>query len=297
MNAILKNKSFTSIKEIFFTPKLKEGLRGVFGDADAEKAEMVSKKVRGFEFTYTSKNGKVSGLLALPKSPQKKKIPCIIYNRGGYKDFSILRSGAVFKNLGFLSVEGYVVIASQYSGNSLGEGKDEYGGKDIDDVVALYDILKTIPTADVGKIGVYGGSRGGLMTFLLMQRVKWIKAVCIVSGLYNLVTTAKRRPEMKRVFKEAFGGSREEMIKRSVQYWVKKLPKNIPILMLHGALDERASPLDALETSKQFLECKVPHRLVVFESADHFLTGFSGETSSFVVSWFDTYLKDPTKGK
>jgi dipeptidyl aminopeptidase/acylaminoacyl peptidase len=297
MNTILKNKKFHSSKEIFFTPELKKGLQNAFGDLDAAKAEKISKKIRGFAFEYASKNGKVSGLLVLPKMPSSKKIPCIIYNRGGYKDFSILRPGAVFKNLGFLAVEGYIVIASQYSGNMLSEGKDDYGGKDVDDIVALYDILKTIPVADVGRIGVYGGSRGGMMTLLLMRKVKWIKAACIVSGLYNLVTTAKRRPEMKRVFKEAFGGSQKELMKRSVRYWTDELPKNVPILMLHGSTDERASPLDALETSKEFLKCKVPHRLVLFESADHSLAKFSDEVNALAISWFETYLKNPTKGK
>src|SRR3989344_3971192 len=269
MDTILKNKKFTTIREILFTPDLKEKLRGVFGDADAMQAEKVSKKISGFQFTYMSKNGKVSGMLAVPKLPATKKLPCIIYNRGGYKDFSILRSGAVFKNLGFLVVEGYIVIASQYSGNMLSEGKDEYGGRDIDDVIALHDILKIITMADTRRIGVYGGSRGGMMAFLLMRKVQWIKAACVVSGLYNLVKTAKRRPEMKQVFKEAFGGSQKELVKRSVEYWTDTLPKNIPVLMLHGGSDLRASSLDALETSKKFIERKVPHRLVLFESADH----------------------------
>lgn len=292
MKEILNNKKFVNIKEIHFTPELKKRLGVVFGDKKTKRAEEISKKVAGFQFTYLSGKREISGLLALPKSHANKKFPCIIYNRGGYKDFSLLRHGALFSNLGRLAVEGYVVIASQYSGNSLSEGKDEYGGKDVNDIIALYDVLKAISPVDIKKIGIYGGSRGGMMTFLVLKKVKWIKAVCIKSGLYNLVRNEQLRPEMKKVFQEAFGGTKKEMIKRSVEYWADNVPKTVPILMLHGSSDWRSSPVDALETSKKFIKYNVPHRLVLFEGADHFITEFSNEENLLTISWFEKYLKN-----
>lgn len=292
MNEILKNKKFISIKEIYFTPELKNRLRTILSTVKAKKAEEISKKVAGFQFTYLSGKKEISGLLTIPKTRVGKKIPCIIYNRGGNKDFGILRPGALFSNLGRIAVEGYVVIASQYSGNSLSEGKDEYGGSDVNDIISLHDILKTMSFADTNNIGMYGGSRGGIMTFLVLRKVKWVKAVCIKSGLYDLVSNAKLRPEMKKVFKEAFGGSQKEMIKRSVTYWIDKLPKNIPILMLHGSADWRSSPVDALEVSKKFIKYKIPHRLMLYEGADHFLTEFPNEENILTVSWFNRYLKN-----
>ena len=292
MDKILKNKKFVDIKEVHFTPEFKRGLQDIFGEEMAKKAEKVSKKVRGFQFTYLSKNGKISGLLSVPKISGVEKMPCIIYNRGGNMDFSTLRPGALFKNLGFLAAEGYVVMASQYSGNSLSEGKDEFGGKDLDDVVALYDILKTLPMADIKRIGVYGASRGGMMTFLLMKKVKWLKAACVKSGLYDLISNAKLRPKMKEVFKECFGGSKKEMINRSVSYWANELPKNVPVLMMHGSADWRTSALDALEVSKRFIECGVPHRLTLFEGADHLLSEFSKEEQEMTIAWFEKYLKN-----
>jgi len=289
---ILNNKKFISIKEVHFTPEFKKRIQAVLGDKKTVEAERNSKKVAGFQFTYLSDKRKISGLLVVPKSRAIKKIPCIIYNRGGNKDFGILRPGALFSNLGRLANDGYLVIASQYSGNRISDGKDEYGGRDVKDIIALHDILKTISFADMDKIGMYGGSRGGMMTFLVLKKVKWVKAVCIKSGLYSLIRNRNLRPEMGKVFKEAFGGSKKEMIKRSVEYWADKLPKNTPILMLHGSSDWRTSPLDALETSKKFINYKIPHRLVLFEGADHFLTEFSDEENLMITSWFDRYLKN-----
>lgn len=292
MNKILKNKKFITIKEVSFTPEFKKRIQAVLGDKKTREAEKNSKQIIGFQFTYLSGKNKVSGLLAIPKKYIGKKLPCIIYNRGGYKDFGILKHGALFSNMGRLVAEGYVVIASQYSGNSLSEGKDEYGGNDIKDIITLHDILKTISFVDMNKIGMYGGSRGGLMTFLVLKKVKWIKAVCVKSGLYNLVSSASLRPEMKKVFKEAFGGSKEEMTRRSVTYWADKIPRNVPILMLHGSSDWRANPIDALETSKKFIEYQIPHRLVLVEGADHSLTEFSDEENPLTISWFNKYLKN-----
>ena len=292
MDNIIKNKKFVSIREICFTPELKSRLRDAFGNKSAKGAEEISKKVLGFQFTYLSGKHKVSGLLSTPKSYKGKKLPCIIYNRGGYKDFGILKHGSLFNNMGRLAVEGYVVIASQYSGNSLSEGKDEYGGKEVNDIIALHGILKTFSFADMKKVGMYGGSRGGMMTFLVLRKVKWLKTICIKSGLYNLVRNTSLRPEMKKAFNEAFGGSKKEMIKRSVTYWADKIPKNVPILMLHGSSDWRANPIDALEASRKFIEYQVPHRLVLFEGADHFLTEFSDEENFLTISWFNKYLKN-----
>ncbi|HXK31135.1 MAG TPA: hypothetical protein VJZ94_00035, partial [Candidatus Paceibacterota bacterium] len=112
MDKILKNKKFISVKEIHFTPEFKRGLRNIFGDNKAKRAEELSKKTAGFQFTYLSGKNKVFGLLSVPISRAGKKLPCIIYNRGGYKDFGILKQGALFNNMGRFSALGYVVIAS-----------------------------------------------------------------------------------------------------------------------------------------------------------------------------------------
>lgn len=105
-----------------------------------------------------------------------------------------------------LALQGYIVIASQYSGNAGSEGKDEMGGSDIEDVLALQKILKKYPRANAEKIGMYGPSRGGTMAYLALSKVKWLKAVVTVGAPTNLIRQEKLRPEMKEHFKKMLGG-------------------------------------------------------------------------------------------
>ena len=41
-----------------------------------------------------------------------------------------------------------MVVASQYRGNAGGEGKEEFGGKDVNDVLNLLPLLESLPKAD-----------------------------------------------------------------------------------------------------------------------------------------------------
>jgi len=60
--------------------------------------------------------------------------------------------------LGRIATWGYVVAASQYRGNAGGQGKEEFGGADVDDVLNLIPLLESLPQADTTRIGMYAGA-------------------------------------------------------------------------------------------------------------------------------------------
>ena len=60
---------------------------------------------------------------------------------------------------GFAS-QGFVVLASQYRGNDGGEGRDEVGGADVADVMALMQVALRLPYTDAANVFLYGLSRG-----------------------------------------------------------------------------------------------------------------------------------------
>jgi len=90
---------------------------------------------------------------------------------------------------------GYVIVASQYRGNGGGEGKEEFGGKDVNDVLNLIPLLSNMPQADTARIGMFGWSRGSMMTYLALTKTTTIKAAVVGSGLTDLITSLKERPE------------------------------------------------------------------------------------------------------
>lgn len=261
------------------------------GEAIAETAYKNSQQVRVSRITYISNKHSVVGFVIEPVDA-KGPLPCIIVNRGGSGDFGKITKENIFSNLAVIASWGYVVIASQYSGNDGGEGKDEHGGSDVEDVLTLHKILKHYAKADISRIGMYGGSRGGMMTYLCLAQVKWLKAAVTVAGLADLFRSQKLRPEMKLNYKKMFGGKKEDLKKRSAVYWVKKFSKKTPVLMLHGSADWRVSPEDSLDMSREMLREKIPHRFVLLEGGDHGLTEFRKLRFEMIQKWFDRFVKD-----
>ena len=130
-----------------------------------------------YVITYLSDGLRINGLLVKPK--QKGEYPCVIFNRGGNRDFGSLNMAHGAITLGQIAKEGYVVIASQYRGNGGSEGNEEFGGDDVNDVTILPKVLKEIEGADTSKIGMYGWSRGGMMTYIALTKMSEIKAVVV----------------------------------------------------------------------------------------------------------------------
>lgn len=248
-----------------------------------------------YGITYLSDGLKVNGLLVQPK--KKGKYPAIIYNRGGNRNFGalLIAHGAI--TLGEIAKEGYVVIASQYRGNAGSEGKEEFGGKDVNDITILPEVLKEIEAADTEKVGMYGWSRGGMMTYIALTKTEKIKAVVVGGGISDQSSSIEDRPEMEtNVLSELIPNYAEnkeaELEKRSAIKWVDRFPKDVPILMLHGNSDWRVKPEQSLNLALEFEKHRIPYRLIMFEGGDHGISEHKEEVREQVISWFDRYLKN-----
>lgn len=284
---ISKIPGILEVKRILFTKEHEQ----LVGPATAKIAKRNAKSIFVYRIVYRSQGHKVVGFIAEPRTGES--LPCVIYNRGGSGEFALLKSGMFFLRLpADLALNGYIVIASQYSGNGGSEGKDEMGGSDIEDVLVLQKILKKYSRVNSNKIGMYGPSRGGTMAYIALSKVKWLKAVVTVGAPTNFVRQEKLRPEMKEHFKKMFGGSLEEKKKRSAIFWVNLFYKKAPILIMHGGADWRVSPLDSIELVQKLLELHIPHRFVLFEGSSHGLNEHANESTKLTISWFDRFLKN-----
>lgn len=252
-----------------------------------------------FEITYWSDGLKIQSFAAIPK--KEGKYPVIIFNRGGNRDFGALsflkkdwKYPVVF---GFskLASNGYIVIGCNYRGGGKSEGSDELGGKDVNDVLNLIEVVKELPKADAEKIGMYGWSRGGMMTYLALTRTNQIKAAVVGGGITDL--TIIDRPKMEtNVFAELipdyWKNKEAELKKRSAVYFAENFSKDVPILLLHGNADWRVKSTNALHLALKFEEHRIPYRLKIFEGADHGIREFRKEKDEAVISWFDRFLKN-----
>ncbi len=241
-----------------------------------------------YKIKYLSDGLKVVGFVIKPKAGGSK-FPVIIFNRGGNREFGKITE-ANLKYLSYLSSEGYVVLASQYRGNDGGEGREEFGGKDVNDVLNMIQLAKSLPFVEPAKIVMLGYSRGGMMTYLAIKHGAEIKAAAVVGGVTDIEQAYNEREEgMKRVIRSLIGMDKGEWEKRSAVYWPDKI--DVPLLILHGKDDWRVKVSQAEILSEKLKTADRVHKLVIYPKGDHGLSTHQSERNREIFKWFKIYLK------
>lgn len=255
------------------------------------------KKIRFEAITYMSDGLRINGYLAVPQG--SGPFPCVIVNRGGNSNLGIWTDESALKSLGRFAAWGYVAIASQYRGAGGSEGHDEYGGSDVDDVLNLIPALETLTEADMNRIGTFGASRGGMMTYLALTRTNRIRAAIVLSGMSDLQESLRSRPEFERIWSNYirdFSDNKAAAIKqRSAIQWIDRLPAGVPLLLIHGSADGNVSPVQALDMAKALYDAKRPFRLVMFEGGGHGVPEFADGRDNQIHEWLDNYVRDGRK--
>ena len=274
-------------EQINLTPVQTKMIRSGWGD-DVIDSTTVEK------ITYLSDGLKVKGYVAYPDN-KSRTYPCIIWCRGGIGNAGAIDSFNARGIFGQLASWGYVVLSTQYRGNDGGEGHDEFGGDDVNDVINLIAVAAELPFADTNIWGIEGWSRGGMMTYLTLTRSDKFKAAIVTGGIANLRCNAEESKFMKKLYEVTMGSYGSESFNdkcksRSIVNFVDKLPKSTPMLLIHGTADERVMPHDSLDLSYKLQEHGIPYRLLMLEGGDHFLKKHRKEVDRQRREWFGKYL-------
>ena len=238
-----------------------------------------------YSICYKSDDCRVMGYIALPQD-MTAPLPCLIFNRGGNRDFGFLRPGALCR----FAERGYVCLGSQYRGNQGGTGREDFGGRDVDDVIKLIDIGLALPFTIKDGVYMAGHSRGGMMTYRACSIDSRIKAAAVGAGLADcFIMYETREQSMKDVFHELVGGGpeekRQEFIERSATYWPEKIIP--PMLICQGTDDWRVVPEQSIKLYKALTAAGKECRLIKYAGADHSLAGTT--YISDVCRWFDQH--------
>ncbi|MFZ6873434.1 alpha/beta hydrolase family protein [Undibacterium sp. Di27W] len=244
--------------------------------------------------TYLSDGLKIKGYMLSPRVGSK--LPAIIFNRGGNGTLGAVTDTAAAAVLARIASWGYVVVASNYRGSMGSEGKDEFGGRDVNDVLNLLPLLKENPQVDSSRIGMVGRSRGAINTYLALTRTDQITAAVVDAGVTDLSGMLKDRPEMGQVLEDLIPDYAKDKAaaeaSRSAILWVDKLNKKTPLLLTQGSADWRVNPARTLTMASKLLENKHPFRLVMFDGGDHSLTEHRKEADRLMREWLDRYVRD-----
>lgn len=245
-NSLEKVHGVSDVKKLELNPLYFEWAKSNLPLETFEAIKNNYESVEAYNFKYLSDGLSIGGYLWAPRG-MTQPLPITVWNRGGTREFGSIgdkdgKQGPVYLDIPCeLAKQGTVVVASEYRGGLDSEGKDEWGGADLNDVKRIKEIADQLPICKSGKAVVAGQSRGGMMSYLLASKEPWVKAVISLAGTTDLQISAKERPEMYEVFKESFGGSEEEMKKRSATHFYDEIPKDLPILIMHGSADDRVS--------------------------------------------------------
>jgi dipeptidyl aminopeptidase/acylaminoacyl peptidase len=247
------------------------------------------KEIDCHRIVYLSDGLRVVGFIVKPARIESR-LPVILFNRGGGLEYgNIAKENLIY--LSFLASRGYVLIASQYRGSSGGEGREEFGGKDVDDVLNLIPLAESLPFTDPSRIGMLGFSRGGMMTYLAIKEGAPIKAAAVVGGISDLLQffEEKGKDRMKYVIREWVGPDIEEYKKRSAYDWPERI--NVPVLILHGEADRVVDVSQAKNLAEKLKEFGKPHQLVIFPKGDHGLNNYRNQRDQEILEWFGKYLQ------
>ena len=239
---------------------------------------------------YMSDGLKISGFIYKPQDASGRKLPAVIWNRGGAGDDTIITAANYlhFYEMHRLASEGFVVLASQYRGYDGGEGKDEVGGADTNDVLNLFHVARALGYVDMGRVFMFGFSRGAQMTLQAVRRGAPVRAAAVVGAPTDMWLSFRENPGIRDLITSNWAGGEarreQNMEERSAVRWADKL--TVPVLIFQGGADPAVSPAHALELARKMEEAGNLYELVVYARDDHFVTRNFEDRLRRAIDWF-----------
>ncbi|WP_411346343.1 alpha/beta hydrolase family protein [Paenibacillus sp. WLX1005] len=202
---------------------------------------------------------------------QNDVYPALVYCRGG-----IGRVGSVRMTwLERFAQHGQVVFAPCYRGAEGGEGRDQFGGDDVQDVLSGLDWLASLPFVKEQRVSIMGFSRGSVNA--AQAAVRWhnkkrhMLALILWGGVADLAQTYEERIDLRRMLKRVIGGSTgkypERYEARSPSALAKDFP--CPTLIIHGQQDEQVEPSHGQLMIRRLQELGQPYDVQWYEEYGH----------------------------
>jgi tetratricopeptide (TPR) repeat protein len=260
-----------------------------FYTREAVEKMKASSDVELLRMIYMSDGLKIVGFINKPVEIAGKKLPAIIFCRCGAGEEAKISP----QNFNYLAEmhrytkEGFVVLATQYRGVDGGEGKDEAGGADTNDVMNLIPLARSLGYVDMDKLFMWGCSRGGMMTLQAIRRGAPIRAAVVVGAPTDLLSRASD-PGFERFAREIYPDyekRKDEHLKnRSAILWADQL--NVPLLIVQGGADVAVSPRQAMALAQKMEEAGKLYELVIYAKDDHPVLFNAEDRLRRTIDWF-----------
>jgi len=244
----------------------------------------------------------IEGVLTKPADyDATRKYPLLLNPHGGPTGASLMAfSGTIHT----LAANGFMVLQPNFRG-STGRGekfsqanKNTWGKGDYDDCITGVEALVARGLADKDRLGAFGWSYGGFMTFWILTQTDMFKAVSPGAGLTNIYSMYSQN-DIQRYLRWFYADvspwdNQELYWDRSPMKYVKNV--KTPTMILHGQADTRVPLAQAQEFYRALVERKVPVEFIVYPRENH---GFSEPRHNLdrirrYVGFFGKYLNNPS---
>jgi dipeptidyl aminopeptidase/acylaminoacyl peptidase len=255
------------------------------------------------EIWYTSFDGKrIQAWIQKPPSfDAAKKYPLILEIHGGPH---AAYGHSFYHEIQWMAAKGYVVLYPNPRG-STSYGQDfaniiqfHYPGDDYRDLMIGVDTLIGRGYVDAQRLGVTGGSGGGLLTNWVVTQTDRFKAAVSQRSIADWTSfwyNADFSQFTPSWFRGAPWQSREDFAARSPITYIERV--TTPLMLVEGEADYRTPPANGGEQMFRALKyLKKPVVMVRFPDESHELSR-SGkpwhrvERLQHIVNWFDKYLR------
>jgi dipeptidyl aminopeptidase/acylaminoacyl peptidase len=228
---------------------------------------------------WKSKDGtEVEGLLTKPAGYEAgKKVPFLLNPHGGPTGASLNNFSGTVQ---VLAANGFAVLQPNFRG-STGKGlafaqanKNTWGKGDYDDCMTGVDAMIASGIADPDRLGAFGWSYGGYMTFWILTQTDRFKAVSPGAGLTNIYSMYSQT-DIHRYLNWFY--SDKAPWEAQDLYWDRSPMKYVgnvktPTMIMHGQVDTRVPIAQAQEFYQALVERKVPVEFVVYPRENHGFT-------------------------
>jgi dipeptidyl aminopeptidase/acylaminoacyl peptidase len=242
---------------------------------------------------YDSDGLKVTGLMALPENLSAGAHPLLIYNRGGSREYGKLTVLSALRNMVPFAKAGYIVLASNYRGNDGGEGREEFGGQDIHDVLNLLDIGQKHSGYDGKNTFMIGHSRGGMMTMLASRLGAPLNAAIAIASVSNAHTLAQQQPMIERVLvpliPDYAADPKAALSRRSPIDWPDEI--KAPLLLLHGDADKDVGVEASIALQEALQKANKVSELVVYPGGNHALLRHWDDVLARSFAWMERHKR------
>jgi len=250
---------------------------------------------------YRSDTASVEAWLYKPVQITGKKLPVIIYNRGGMGNFGNLEETNLvdfFK----MAQAGYLVIASKTRFSGVNGKYDQHGGIDVDDIVNLQSVYMNLPYADTANVFMYGYSRGGQNCYQASLRLR-LNAMATTAGTADWLERLGSRTEFadgwtdedstlnflgfRKTIPEWTTDSIQALIDRSAVYWAYRI--NTPVLIMHSRQDPKVLCSGSLKLAEQLQKFGKEYSLIIYDEPSHSLPFKFFDSYDQMFKWFEKH--------